>query len=182
MGLFTCLYTHCSILVQANTISCSLFKNKYDHYTLSSNVSPWLCGQKEALNTTSKPFAHSLPLQPHAHLSPLHVSCADSRMHFSSALREDVLCHPDFTNAIATAYMISHCDILLPASGTPTHPMGLNSNIIPSRKPFPHPQFGLGVCPPNLHAPFIPSYSNWHPAWKLLVFLSVFNTSPRDFR
>lgn len=129
-------------------------------------------------------FDHSLPLQAHAHLAPFHASCVDSRMHFGSVLRADVLCNQNFTNAIATACMISQHDIALPGWVTPTHLISLNSTIILSRNPLPHLSdlVYLSVCPLNLHVPFIPSYSSWHPAWKLLVFLSVFNTGLRTFR
>lgn len=40
-------------------------------------------------------------------------------------------------------------------------------------------QLGLVVYPPSLYAPFVSSYSNCHPAWKLPVFLCVFKTRLR---
>ena len=139
-----CLYIHCSILIQANIISCSLFKHKHGHHPPIQNIIQCL-----AIALWSK-INPSYNFQAFAHLT---IPCLSSPMHTSPHImshvqmpesisgqcsEQIVLCYWNFTNAIATACKISHHNDLLPAWVTLTHPMGLNSNIIFSRNLFSH--------------------------------------------
>lgn len=127
-------------------------------------------------------FDHSLPLQRH---TPLPTSGIVSRLQNALQLSAQRRCF------VPSGFHQCHHHCLYDL--TPWHPSSCLSNSYsfhgpqlqhhPFQESFPtSTQFGLGVCSPNLHTPFIPSYSNCRPAWKLLVFLSVFNASLRAFR